>query len=275
MRFRASRCASLVGVLLLLLSLSSPILAAGPPGLLTDTRHTWQSEQGTFRSTAPGRWVEQALTGQVVYRENNRQRDYIELFDASRKRYVRLYPAGMYVFVPEKEHFRWVCAGKWDEGKANPLDLTRNAADRYHLETAEQRRSFPRLGKHFEVIAPATVSYNCIAWSVGNRDAWVWPKPAGEPTTLADFDALYTHYGYKRIAGLDVSRQPGLEKVVLFAVSRETGSIEITHASRQQTDGSWSSKLGSLPLIRHLKLDDVAGPTYGSPYVVYVRAKAR
>jgi len=40
-------------------------------------------------------------------------------------------------------------------------------------------------------------------------------------------------------------------------------------------DGSWSSKLGSLPLIRHLRPDDVAGPTYGAPYVLYVRTKPK
>ena len=62
-----------------------------------------------------------------------------------------------------------------------------------------------------------------------------------------------------------------MDKVVLFAVNRD-GKAEITHACRQLPDGTWSSKLGSLPLIRHLKPDDVAGPTYGAP-VRGVRAR--
>ena len=63
----------------------------------------------------------------------------------------------------------------------------------------------------------------------------------------------------------------GHDKLVLYGKKKAGGGIEVTHIARQLADGSWSSKLGSLPLIRHLRPDDVAGPTYGVPYVVYVR----
>jgi len=186
---------------------------------------------------------------------------------------VRLYSFGLYLYVPEKQHFKRVGGGTWDPDR-KPLDLTRNASDRHHLKSGDQKRSFPRLGDRFEVMGPATQTYNCICWSLGNNDAWVWPRGPGEPVTLADFDGLYSIYGFKRVTGLDFGRQKGVEKVVLFAASREN-KIEITHACRQMPDGSWSSKVGSLPLIRHLRPDDLAGPTYGSPWVIYVRTKEK
>src|SRR5437016_5479833 len=46
---------------------------------------------------------------------------------------------------------------------------------------------------------------------------------------------------------------------------------EITHAALQEPDGSWASKLGNLPLIRHANPYAVDGPTYGVPVATYVR----
>lgn len=271
MRFRGTPRAVLAGAILVTFLHAGSLMAAGPPSVLLDARRTWQGDRSTFRFVGLRKWVETTPTGQITYRENNRKRDYIELHDRANRRFVRLYAAGVYVYVPEKEHFRWVCAGGWDDRKRKPLDLSRNASDRRHLKTADQQRSFPRLGDNYEVMAPATVTYNCIGWSIGNSRSWVWPRSAGQPVTLSDFDALYRYYGFYRIAGLDFTKQPGLEKVVLFALRKEDGATDPTHAARQLADGSWSSKLGSLPLIRHIKPEDVGGPTYGEPYAVYVR----
>ena len=49
------------------------------------------------------------------------------------------------------------------------------------------------------------------------------------------------------------------------------GEIEVTHASRQETDGCWTSKVGGLALIKHRTPDSVAGPSYGDLIAVYVR----
>jgi hypothetical protein len=283
MRFRGPLGPSVLGVgvagvlLLLLSGQAAPLRAAAPPASVYDPRKVWASEDVRYQLVSPGRWVETNPTGKVVYRENNRHKDYVELYESARRRFVRLYSFGHYVYVPEKEHFKRIGHGGWDSSsssspQARPLDLTRNAADRHVLGSEEQKRSFPRLGNRFEVMGPATVAYNCICWSLGNDNSWVWPKGPGQPVTLADFDVLYGLYGFKRVSGLDYRRQPGVEKVVVFAVERD-GRMEVTHACKQQPDGTWSSKLGSLPLIRHLRPDDVAGPTYGAPYAVYVRTK--
>jgi len=61
---------------------------------------------------------------------------------------------------------------------------------------------------------------------------------------------------------------------VVYALRRRDGSIkEVTHAALQLRDGTWTSKLGKLALIRHRTPQDLDGPSYGVPIAVYVRAK--
>jgi hypothetical protein len=271
------RLQSLPGLLLagpLLLLIAVGPLLAGPKTIRVDSRQTWLFNQGTFRFAGTGRWIEQGPAGTHDYRENHRTTDFLELFDPVRKRYIRLYARGQYVYVPAKKHFAWVCPGRWADPGQRPLDMSRHPVERNKLTAAEQRAGFPRLGAEFEVLAPATVSYNCIGWSVGNQSSWVWPSERGQTAYLQHFDALYQYYGFRRIAGLDLKPQRGYDKVLLYAIRRSDGSIQPTHASLQLSDGSWSSKVGSLPLIRHLDPNDLAGPTYGAPWVVYVRPRS-
>jgi type VI secretion system secreted protein VgrG len=180
----------------------------------------------------------------------------------------------MYVHVPAKRHYAWVRAGRWASPSAHPLDFSRNSTERGKLATVEQRKGFPRLGEEFEVLAPASATYNCIGWSLGNSNSWVWPTLAGQPARLSDFDALYYFYGFRRVNKLSYKRLPDHDKVLLYAIRKPDGSVRLTHAALQMPDGSWSSKLGSLPLIRHLHPGDVSGPSYGSPYIMYIRKRA-
>ena len=39
-----------------------------------------------------------------------------------------------------------------------------------------------------------------------------------------------------------------------------------------EVDGTWTSKLGDGPLIRHLRASSVAGPSSGHPIAVYSRS---
>jgi type VI secretion system secreted protein VgrG len=155
-------------------------------------------------------------------------------------------------------------------GGKRPLDERARPEERATLETPEERKSFPHLGRHYEVLGPASKRYNCIAWSLGVTDRWVWP---GEK--VSDFDALYGDQGYKRRKGLDFRREPGVDKVVLYGKVRKDGSVQATHAARQLSDGAWSSKLGQLPLIRHRSPDDLDGDAYGHPVAVYTRPRSR
>jgi hypothetical protein len=148
---------------------------------------------------------------------------------------------------------------------------TRRAdAVRYQHERDEldqiRAKSFPRLSK-YDVIGSATPKYNCIAWSLGVTSRWVWPG-----TSLASFDDLNAQYGYRRMSRMDFSLEAGVEKVVLYGKMVD-GKFEATHQARQNPDGTWTSKLGKMALIRHASPDSLDGPDYGKPYAVYYRKK--
>ena len=160
----------------------------------------------------------------------------------------------------------------YDLPKANRLDKNRLLHERRWLETPRERAAFPYLGSNFEVWAPATKRFNCIAWSIGITRQWVWPGKK-----VAHFDRLYGRFGYKRIRQLDYRVRPGYQKIVLYGkvkYYRGRRIIECTHGARQLADGTWTSKLGSLPLVRHLTPGALNGPSYGRPIAVYVKKVA-
>ncbi len=147
------------------------------------------------------------------------------------------------------------------------------AAEYARMNSREWRKDFPNVGK-FEVLAPSTGkagtrgAYNCIAHTLRIYSKWVWPG-----ATVADFDRLYGKAGYRRVRGLNYRFNPKLEKIVLYAKQGRNGKLECTHGCRQLTDGTWTSKLGAGPLIRHSSPHSLDGPSYGRPIAVYVRQR--
>jgi hypothetical protein len=153
-----------------------------------------------------------------------------------------------------------------------PLNKRRYPSQRRILYSPGERRSFPYLGTKFEVLAPRTKVYNCIAWSVGIRNRWVWPG-----VTISAFDQLYGSHGFRRVRTGRLSKSdyrpvPGIQKIVLYAIVYKNGKVKCTHGARQLPDGTWTSKLGKLPLIRHLTPQALNGPSYGRPIAVYVKS---
>lgn len=74
-----------------------------------------------------------------------------------------------------------------------------------------RNKSFPNLkAENFVGIGPSAERYNCIAWTVGVRNEWIWPG-----TKVSDFDALYGRHGYQPLEELDLSHDPKLEKIVI------------------------------------------------------------
>jgi type VI secretion system secreted protein VgrG len=172
------------------------------------------------------------------------------------------------------------------EASTTPVSISRprpaRLSFRFDTRRFPQERAFvrtlhfPNLGEQYEVLAPRTPRYNCIAWSAGITNRWEWPAPNGRKATVRDFDQFYARFGYRRVRTLDYRVQPGVDKVVLYGHVRRGQPIEPTHAARQAPNGTWTSKLGKAPLIRHLTPDSVngAGPNgYGRPVAVYVRVR--
>ncbi len=264
---------AMVSCLLVLVGQVSNADTIKPPSGIAAQRNGWFYSNGAFRKIKDNIWEEKNPNESFEYLELDRNEHYVELYDRSRKLSIRLYYWGMYAWNRRTEKWHLVRPGRWDDPRKKPLDTMLNSTERSHLQTSAERSSFPRLGDEFEVLAPASPSYNCIAWALGFNDRWIWPKSNGEAVTISDFDALFNYYGYKRLPRINLDPVAGYDKLVLYARRTEFGDLEPTHCARQLPDGSWSSKLGKLPLIRHLHPDDINGETYGEVSAVYVREK--
>jgi len=112
---------------------------------------------------------------------------------------------------------------------------------------------FPNL-RNFNMTAPATGSYNCIAWSVGITNQWLWPG-----YTVADFDAFYASYGWTPSS--NCRREYKKRKVALWA--NNSNPNDCTHGSRETHDCDWhESKCGGLDRICHDNIQ-MQGGSYG------------
>ena len=121
--------------------------------------------------------------------------------------------------------------------------------------TATQRADFltyfPNL-RNFTITDSKTSAYNCIAWSVGITNQWIWPG-----NTVAVFDAFYASYGWTPSA--DGRREYRKRKVALWA---DTSGC--THGSRETYDCDWhESKCGGWERIMHDKFQ-MQGGFYGN-----------
>jgi hypothetical protein len=132
--------------------------------------------------------------------------------------------------------------------------------------------SFPRLILHYHrVTSPATATYNCFAWAVGDTDNW-WQPGLHWPFVTHPFDdtveelkRVFRTLGYEECPAANL--ESGFEKVALFGVADQ-----YTHAARQLSDGKWTSKLGAEEDIEHESPDAVGGGIYGE-VVLYMKRK--
>jgi hypothetical protein len=125
---------------------------------------------------------------------------------------------------------------------------------------SEIQSAFPKLRPDsFEIIGNEDPDYNCIAWAAGNSSRNWWPPPPGAPVfsdlphwpddvpaeeTLAAFMSAYHALGYE--ACDSPALEVGFEKIAIYL---KDGVPK--HASRQLSNGRWSSKLGRAELIAH------------------------
>ena len=125
--------------------------------------------------------------------------------------------------------------------------------------------------------SPEDPDYNCIAWAFGRKDCWmwpdeevdgvsVWPKNEQDSTDLRIFIEAYKSQGYE-VCNND-EYEAGKEKIALFAYPE---SNECTHASRQLTNGTWTSKLGPSFDIVHSTPYTIQGRLYGKVACILCR----
>jgi hypothetical protein len=112
---------------------------------------------------------------------------------------------------------------------------------------------FPHLADEgYAETSPPSIQYNCIAWAAGRSDEWWWPDALGAyfwPETVPRTETMEAYIqtfellGYVRCADYERDGKP-------------------THAARQLTDGTWTSKLGRQVDVRHT-LHALEGAIYG------------
>ncbi len=168
-----------------------------------------------------------------------------------------------------------------------PVDITGDAPSAE--QATYQAEVFPGLGC-YGVTGSEVADYNCIAWSAGSTDRWVWWEVdriygnANGVVEVEDFDQFYDFGGYTTSPNCE--QQVGLEKVALYVCMHPDGTIEPTHAARQATvpgvEGDWwESKEGAGKQIVH-QLESLTGAYdpaepagcwgYGEVYKCYERA---
>jgi len=126
------------------------------------------------------------------------------------------------------------------------------------MTPAEKQRFrgyFPNLNVDQAVVTgEASQVYNCIAWTVGVTDRWLWPG-----NSIGEFDAFYHGFGYGR---------SGDGPIATWGLS--TSSMTHGCVSGPGHGPRWESKCGSDLRIGH-GLNELAGASYGRVVAFYRR----
>lgn len=123
------------------------------------------------------------------------------------------------------------------------------------VEKQRFKREFPNLDvNHAIVTGGKTNRYNCIAWTMGVTNQWIWPGD-----NIKDFDAFYKLYGYTRSSD---------GPIAIWGTSES----EITHGcvSGPVNGPRWESKCGGDLKIQH-GLNELTGTVYGNVIAFYSR----
>jgi hypothetical protein len=122
-------------------------------------------------------------------------------------------------------------------------------------EKQQFQQYFPNLDVNAAVVTgEATTDYNCISWTVGVTNAWLWPG-----STIQNFDAFYNQRGLWRTSSGPVAAWGDSFTAMTHGCISGPG-----HGPR------WESKCGSLLRIEH-GLNELVSPSYGHVVAYYSR----
>jgi hypothetical protein len=136
---------------------------------------------------------------------------------------------------------------------------------------------FPKLTPaDYEITSPKSEQYNCIAWALGQNDAWwepasksgyYWPKDAPLDDRIESLVVVFKSFGFD--VCLTGEPESGFEKIAIYG---EEGAF--LHAARQIEGGRWTSKLGPFEDIEHKNLNVLTrpDPAYGEVVIFMRRA---
>jgi hypothetical protein len=137
-------------------------------------------------------------------------------------------------------------------------------------------RAFPDLkeGVNFHFTSPIDVNYNCLSWALScntqlfdsaRGGTWPWIDIPGD--TAEGWALFCQRHGFSVVEDKNLSFVKGIEKIAIMEDDL------YLHATRQDRNGIWKSKMGDQgPDIDHVDLDCIR-KGYGE--VVYVLQRER
>jgi len=121
------------------------------------------------------------------------------------------------------------------------------------------RGYFPNLNVDQAVVTgEVSPVYNCISWTVGITDRWLWPGSG-----ISDFDAFYRGFGYVHAADGPIA-----------AWGLSTSNMTHGCVSGPGHGSRWESKCGRDLRIQH-GLNELVGASYGRVLAFYRRNRLR
>jgi hypothetical protein len=118
---------------------------------------------------------------------------------------------------------------------------------------------FPSLDvNHAVVTGEMSTVYNCIAWTVGVTNRWLWPG-----NTLAQFDTFYKGFGLHRSGNGEVA-----------GWGQSTSNMTHGCISGPGHGPRWESKCGGDLRIQHA-LGELIGASYGRVVAFYTRSRSQ
>ena len=128
------------------------------------------------------------------------------------------------------------------------------------------RNEFPSLT--VEVVERFTDSFNCIAWTIGVRDRWVWNEIDMDENGKASFSEFISFYNKHGLIPTTIESEAD---VAIFGF--ETfGKIDVKHgAVREKGSNYWLSKMGQGGIIRHEGLNVFGDSPYGNLLLMFKR----
>ncbi len=128
------------------------------------------------------------------------------------------------------------------------------------MTAAEKQRFrgyFPSLNVDQAVVTgEVSTVYNCISWTVGVPDRWLWPGGS-----ISDFDTFYRGFGFVRAGDGPIA-----------AWGHSTSNMTHGSISGPGHGPRWESKCGGDLRIQH-GLDELVGSSYGRVVAFYRRSR--
>jgi hypothetical protein len=182
----------------------------------------------------------------------------------------------------------------------DPMALHADPRGAFAQRMEENPGDLPRLPRDrgYAVLEDADSRFNCFAWASRSRST----RP--EPYSLYDVEEHYNEKGFLAVDGRDLHPCPGFEKLAVFTVTPrqartqldtlrnqpdaptpstlqylyeaiECGEAVPVHAAVQETDGSFTSKMGRDELIQVRDLNLLGGGLFGEPELVMLRPQPK